>query len=122
MLNWSLLQNLLVIAIACSSITVIFIQKTKKFCRNSKCIIIQGFLTNMILGFFFCQTFTNANFIHSLWVGLFSFLGADSIYKSLEGKLSSYTDLVGKKDDTNLPSEISPDSQDHDIIGEIDYD
>lgn len=29
MLNWTLLQNLLIIAAACSSITVIFIQKTK---------------------------------------------------------------------------------------------
>lgn len=39
MLNWTLLQNLLIIATACSSITVIFIQKTKKFCKSSYCII-----------------------------------------------------------------------------------
>ena len=76
----------------------------------------------MILGFFFCQTFTNANVIHSLWVGLFSFLGADTIYKSLEGKLSSYKDLIGKEENTTSPSEMNPDIQDTDIIGEIDYD
>ena len=76
----------------------------------------------MILGFFFCQNFTNANVIHSLWVGLFSFLGADSIYKSLEGKLSSYKDLIGKEENTTSPSEMNPDIQDTDIIGEIDYD
>ena len=33
----------------------------------------------------------------SLWIGFFSFIGADTIYKSLEGKLASHTDLINRK-------------------------
>ena len=83
MLDWSLLQRVLIIAIACSSVTVIFIQKTKRFCANSKQIPVYSLIVNMVLGFLFSQTFSNINYVNSLWVGLFSFLGADTIYKSL---------------------------------------
>ncbi len=126
MLDWSLLQNLLIIAIACSSITVIFIQKTKKFCRNSHCIPGYGLLVNLILGFCFSQTFSNIDYIKSIWVGLFSFLGADTIYRNLEGKLPSYTDLTANKNSNSNTSD-NPDSSsvnnssDDDVIGEITY-
>lgn len=127
MLNWSLLQNLLIIAIACSSITLIFIQKTKKFCHNSKCITTYSLFVNLILGFFFSQTFSNINYIHSIWVGLFSFLGADTIYRNLEGKLASYTDLTGKKNDSSNSSNTANEEEEsttktnEDVIGEITY-
>lgn len=131
MLNWSLLQNLLIIAIACSSITVILIQKTKKFCHNSNCITFYSLLVNLILGFCFSQTFSNINYINSIWVGLFSFLGADTIYRNLEGKLASYTDLIGNKkenlttnvdDNENSNSTTSNETGTIDeVIGEITY-
>lgn len=50
----------------------------------------------MVVGVVFCITFTEITFPTSLWVGLFSFLGADSLYKTLEGKLVTYTDIVNK--------------------------
>jgi len=58
----------------------------------------------MIISLLFCKTFTNIDLPNSLWIGLFSFLGADSIYKSLEGKISSYSDLIQKKGIT-IPEE-----------------
>ena len=48
----------------------------------------------LILGILFCITFTSITFPESLWVGFFSFIGADTIYKSLEGKLKSYSELT----------------------------
>lgn len=113
MLNWSLLQNILLIAVACSSITVIFIQKTKKFFIRSNHIIIYSLLVNLIIGFFFSKTFSNINNIYSIWVGLFSFLGADSIYRSLEGKISSFSELKKVNPNNN--------NDNLDIIGEITY-
>lgn len=125
MLNWSLLQNLLIIAIACSSITVVLIQKTKKFCRNSHCITLYSLLVNLVLGFLFSQTFSNINYINSIWVGLFSFLGADTIYRNLEGKLASYTELIGSKksdvDNSNNPSSTATSDSENEVIGEITY-
>ena len=129
MLDWYLLQVILVIAIACSTITVAFIQKTKKFCRNSRCITWYSFIVNMLFGYFFSMTFASIDYVKSLWVGLFSFIGADTVYRNLEGKLSSYSDLVVNRapssDKTNSEENIQDSSSDSsngdEIIGEIHY-
>ncbi len=97
MLNLDYLQKVLVISMALSSITCAFIQKTKKHFKKSKTITLYSFLVNMIIGYLFCETFTSVDFPLSLWVGLFSFIGADTIYKKLEGKLAPYSEIVTKK-------------------------
>ncbi len=97
MLKLEYLQELLVISIALSAITCTFIQKTKSLCSCSKCVNIYSFIVNMLVGIIFCITFTSLSFPTSLWIGFFSYLGADTIYKTLEGRLSSYQDIVNKK-------------------------
>lgn len=97
MLDITLLQELLIIAIAVSVIAVAFIQKTKGMFKKSKWVNPYSFVVNMILGIIFCLSFTEASIVNSLWVGLFSYIGADTLYKSLEGKLSSFKDIVEKK-------------------------
>lgn len=96
MFNIDYLKLLLIISIAISSITCVFIQKTKSLFKSSKYIIIYSLAINVLTSILFCMTFTNISFSNSLWIGLFSFLGADSIYKSLEGKISSYNDIISK--------------------------
>lgn len=91
------LKQLFIISIALSVITCAIIQKTKGLFKSSKLIIFYSFLLNMVIGIVFCLSFTTISFPNSLWIGLFSFLGADSLYKSLEGKISSYSDLINKK-------------------------
>ncbi len=97
MLKLEYLQELLVIAIALSTITCAFIQKTKCCFKSSKYLCSYSFIVNMLVGIIFCITFTDITFPTSLWVGLFSFLGADTIYKTLEGKLSSHTEIINRK-------------------------
>ncbi len=97
MLNLDYLQQLLVIAIALSAITCAVIQKTKSCFKTSKYLCIYSFIINMLVGIIFCYTFTNIKLPTSLWIGFFSFIGADTIYKSLEGKLASHTDLISRK-------------------------
>ena len=94
------LQELLIIGIALSTITCAIIQKTKSLFKSSKFITLYSFIINMIVGVVFSLTFTDVTLPTSLWIGLFSFLGADSIYKSLEGKISSYTDILNRKNIT----------------------
>lgn len=126
MLDWNSLQSVLLIAIACSTVTVSFIQKTKKFCKNSRCITWYSFIVNIIIGILFSLTFTNLNKYKILWVGLFGFIGADTIYRNLEGKLSSYSQLNkdDKNDDKNNNNSNSNKSNVDvdDVIGEIHYD
>ena len=97
MLNNELLMQLVVIAITLSCVTTAFIQKTKGMFKTSKYIALYSFVVNMGLAIPFCLSFTKANLFQSVWVGLFSFIGADSLYKALEGKLKSYTDIVKEK-------------------------
>lgn len=97
MLKLELLQQLLVIAIALSTVTCAFIQKTKKFFKSNKCLCKYSFIVNMVIGILFCISFTTVDFPTSLWVGLFSFLGADTIFKTLEGKLASHKDIVSNE-------------------------
>ena len=97
MLDMELLQQLLIIAVAVSVITCAFIQKTKSVFKNSKVISVYSFIVNLILGIVFCLSFTEVKIYESIWVGLFSYIGADTLYKSLEGKLKSYADVVNKK-------------------------
>lgn len=97
MFNLDFLKTALIISIVLSSITCTFIQKTKGFFKSSDYITVYSFIVNIIISILFCKTFTSINLPNSLWIGLFSFLGADSIYKSLEGKISSYTDIVSNK-------------------------
>ena len=58
----------------------------------------------MVIGYLFSQTFSNIDYIKSLWIGLFSFLGADTIYKSLEGKLMSHSELISKNGNLEIVS------------------
>ena len=97
MLDINYLKELLIISISFSAITCTLIQKTKGFLKSSKFITLYSFIINMGIGILFCLSFTKIVFPNYLWIGFFSFLGADSIYKSLEGKISSYSDIVSKK-------------------------
>lgn len=97
MLNLSLLQQMLMISVAVSTITCTFIQKTKRYFKCSNCLSIYSLFVNIIFGIIFCISFTKVKFPESLWIGLFSFLGADTIYKSLEGKIASHTEIRNKK-------------------------
>lgn len=93
MIKWQLLENLLLVSTASSTISVAFIQKTKACLKNSKHVCIYSFILNIIIGILFTLTFTDVNLKYSFWVGLFSYIGADTIYKTLEGKLASFRDL-----------------------------
>lgn len=104
-----LLKKLLVIAIAVSVIAVAFIQKTKGIFKSSKFIGLYSAVINMVLAVFFCLSFTDTNIVNSIWVGLFSYIGADTLYKSLEGKLESFSDILQKKEETEEVFEIKRD-------------
>lgn len=115
MLNWNILQELLVIASINSTICVAFIQKIKRIFSCSKCIPYYSFAINIVLAIVFCISFTNIKFPTSLWVGFFGYIGADSIYKTLEGKLKRYSDLAVNNKESNLVNSTN-DNEDLEVI------
>lgn len=98
-MNIDLLKELLINAIVLSVVTMAFIQKTKGIFKASKFIELYSAIVNVIFAIVFCISFTKISIINSLWVGLFSFLGADTLYKALEGKLESFSDILDKKEE-----------------------
>lgn len=96
-MNLDLIKQLLVIAVAVSVVTCSFIQKTKGMFKKSKWINPYSLVVNVAFGIAFCLSFTEMDIINGLWVGLFSYIGADTLYKTLEGKLKPYSELNEKK-------------------------
>jgi hypothetical protein len=97
MLKIDFLKELLLISITLSTITCTLVQKTKFIFKTSKYISLYSLIINIIIGIIFSYTFTSIRLPNCLWIGFFSFLGADSIYKSLEGTISSYSEIVRKE-------------------------
>ena len=95
-----LLKELLIIAIASGVIMTMFIQKIKEtFNINGGMVIIVSFILNMIIGSLFAISFSNANLINAIWVGFFSFVGADTIYKTLEDKVFKSIKKIEKEEE-----------------------
>ena len=87
------IQQMLFISIVLGTISCAFIQKTKSLFKSNKYLVIYSLVVNLLFSIIFCYSFTSIKLPSCLWVGLFAFIGADTLYKTLEGKLSSYSDI-----------------------------
>ncbi len=94
MLETNYLQLLLATSMTLCTISCAFVQKTKAYFKTSKYLLLYSFVVNIILSVIFCMSFTDIKFPTSLWIGFFSFIGADTIYKALEGTLASHSKLI----------------------------
>ena len=88
-MNIELIKSLLLVAVSSSIISTSFVQKIKtvSLIKCSDCLIYISFLISMSFGMLFTLSFTEYTLVDSIWVGLFSFIGADSLYKAFEDKL-----------------------------------
>lgn len=89
MLKLDLIKDILIIALASSVITTAFVQKIKETIefKKSNRLVFVSFFVSMILGVLFALNFSDITFANSLWVGLISFIGADTIYNLFEDKI-----------------------------------
>ena len=104
-----LLKELLVTAIASGVVMTLFIQKIKESFtfRKSSYITLISVIVNMILGTLFALNFSNVSFVNALWVGFFSFIGADIIYKSLEDKIFKSLDVIKNEQEEEIDLDLS---------------
>ena len=88
-MNIDLIKSLLLIALASSILSSALVQKIKglSILKCSDCLLYISFGVSMMFGIIFTLSFTEYKIVHALWVGLFSFLGADSLYKAFEHKI-----------------------------------
>lgn len=80
------LLDVLAISVTFSFILMTLIQKFKtlSFVTQSWQVWILNFLCSFLLGIPFAMTFYNTSLCDSIWVGIFSFIGASSIYSALK--------------------------------------
>ena len=80
------LINILLISMVFSIIQMTFIQKCKKFkCVKKEChILILNIVTSFVFGIPFAMWFYELSIYDSIWVSVFSFIGAPSIYQTLK--------------------------------------
>lgn len=100
-MNLDLLKELLLVAVSASVVITSVVQKIKESCiKNSCTCILVSFGVSMILGPLFAYTFADISLVNSIWVGVFSFIGADVLYKTFEDKIfASFTTLYTKSEE-----------------------
>lgn len=87
------LLDVLVVSVTFSVILMAMIQKFKtlKFIKSSSLIWFLNLIFSFLIGIPFAYTFYNLSLTDSIWTGLFSFIGAPSIYTALKNqKIISY--------------------------------
>lgn len=108
-----LLINLLIISITFSVILMNLIQKFKtlSFINKSWHVLIINLIFSFLIGIPFSTTFYNIDLKNSIWVGIFSFIGASSIYETLKNqniinyKPASVSDTVTISRDNEIKRE-----------------
>lgn len=104
MLDLDLIKSILIIAMSASIITTAFVQKIKEaidFKKSSKLVFV-SLIVSMVIGTLFALTFSSVSFVSSLWVGLISFIGADTLYKMFEEKLFKPYSEMYKQDKVEI--------------------
>lgn len=93
-----LIKQLLLIAIGASIISTATIQKIKEQLSNKKWLYFTSLIVSMAIGILFAICFSEVSIISSVWVGLFTWIGADSLYKAFEDKIfTKFSDIVKEK-------------------------
>lgn len=103
MLNFDLIKQILVIAIASSVITTAVVQKVKELIKSKKYLWLISLGVSMTIGSLFAYSFSQLSWQNTLWVGLCTFVGADTLYKVFEDKI--FTSFKDMKNVTSLERE-----------------
>lgn len=94
-MNTTLLIAQILVAIIASAIIVPAIQKVKGWLPSPKLVEPVSVVLSFAIGFLVAVYYNGYDLIAALWVGFYSVIGAEAIYRLLAEKLATYTD---KKD------------------------
>ena len=98
-IDFDLIKFICMVAIGVSVLSTPTIQKIKTMLKNKKYLNLIAFLTSMILGELFTISFTDLGWKYGIWVGFFTWLGAEAIYNSFENKLFTPFSEMNKDDE-----------------------
>ena len=100
-MDLDLIKQILVVAIASSIVSTATIQKIKEILKNKTALYISAFLISIAIGICFALSFSDLSLTSAIWVGLITWVGADTIYKAFEDKIfTSFSDMNNKNEIT----------------------
>ena len=93
-MDLDLIKQILVVAIASSIISTATIQKVKGVLKNKTLLYILALIISVAIGILFALSFSDLNIQNAIWVGLVTWVGADTIYQAFEDKIfTSFSDM-----------------------------
>ncbi len=103
----SSLLDLLVVSVTISTILMVVIQKFKTlpFIKKDWHIWLLNFLFAFIIGIPFSITFYDLSIVDSVWVGVFSFIGAPTLYDALRNQNLINYKPSSLNDNISIPKE-----------------
>lgn len=93
-MDFDLIKQIVVVAMASSIISTAAIQKVKGILKNKTLLYVLALAISVVLGTLFALSFSNLDIKNALWVGLITWVGADAIYQAFEDKIfTSFSDM-----------------------------
>ena len=86
-MNLELLKQVLIVGISASIFSTAIIQKIKEQLKSKKWLFFISLVISIGIGIFFTLTFTELDLVNSIWVGITTYVGADTIYLAFEDKI-----------------------------------
>lgn len=86
-MNLELLKQILIVGISASIFSTALIQKVKEQLKSKKWLFLISLVISVGIGIFFTLTFTELDLVNSIWVGITTYVGADTIYLAFEDKV-----------------------------------
>ena len=86
-MDLELLKQILIVGISASIFSTSIIQKVKEQLKSKKWLFLISLVISIGIGIFFTLTFTELDLVNSIWVGITTYVGADTIYLAFEDKV-----------------------------------
>ena len=86
-MNLELLKQVLIVGISASIFSTAIIQKIKEQLKSKKWLFFISLVISIGIGIFFTLSFTELDIIGAIWVGITTYVGADTIYLAFEDKI-----------------------------------
>lgn len=86
-MDLELLKQILIVGISASIFSTALIQKVKEQLKSKKWLFLISLVISVGIGIFFTLTFTELDLVNSIWVGITTYVGADTIYLAFEDKV-----------------------------------
>ena len=86
-MNLEIIKQILIVGISASIFSTSIIQKVKEQLKSKKWLFLISLVISIGIGIFFTLTFTELDLVNSIWVGITTYVGADTIYLAFEDKV-----------------------------------